>query len=105
MSAMERRGKVIPFPGARRAAPSPSRDGLAEVRRCRDQAEAVVVKSLLESHGIRTVLRGKLVHSVHPFAVGDLAEVAVLVAAADAERARPLLTPLRRNAARAREEA
>ncbi len=103
MGTMERRGKIIPFPTARRA-PAPARDGLVEVRRCGDQAEAVVVKSLLESHGIRTVLRGKLVHSVHPFAVGDLAEVAVLVAAADAERARPLLTPIRRGA-QAREEA
>jgi hypothetical protein len=102
---MERRGKIIPFPAARRTPAAPSRDGLVEVRRCRDQAEAVVVKSLLESHGIRTVLRGKLVHSVHPFAVGDLAEVAVLVADADAERARPLLTPVRRDAAPAREEA
>jgi hypothetical protein len=105
MGAMQRRGKVIPFPTGRRAAPAAPRDGLVEVRRCGDQAEAVVVRSLLESHGIRSALRGKLVHSVHPFAVGDLAEVVVLVAAGEAERARRVLSWPVRNATGNREEA
>jgi hypothetical protein len=62
-----------------------------EVRRCRDQAEALVVKSLLESEGIPCVMRSRLAHSVHPFTVGDQGEVIVLVPAADAARARVLL--------------
>lgn len=70
-------GRVIPF---RRPAPEPSDDGaFAEVTRARDQAEALVVRALLESHGIRVALRTRLAPSVHPFTVGDQAEVQVLV--------------------------
>ncbi|MBI2160032.1 MAG: DUF2007 domain-containing protein [Candidatus Rokubacteria bacterium] len=85
---MERRGKVIRFPKL----PSEPRDdrGLVEVCRC-DQAEAVVVRSLLESEGIPTLLRSRLAHSVHPFTVGDQGEVVILVPASEAERARRLL--------------
>ena len=67
---MTRRGKVIPFPRTR--PPEPQASGLVEVRRSRDQAEA-------------------LVQSVHPFSVGNAGEVTLLVAAIDAERARRLL--------------
>lgn len=62
-----------------------------EVRRC-DQAEAVVVRSLLESEGIPTLLRSRLTHSVHPFTVGDQGEAVILVPESEAERARRLLT-------------
>lgn len=88
---MRSRGKVIPFPGPR---PRPAADApgsLAEVCRCRDQAEALVVRALLDSEGIRAALRGQVVHSIHPFSVGDLGEVIVLVPRADAERARTVL--------------
>ena len=86
---MTRRGKVIPFPRPPQG-PEPS-SGLVEVRRCRDQAEALVVQSLLDGHGIPTVMRGQLVQSVHPFSVGRAGEVTLLVAALDADRARRLL--------------
>lgn len=62
-----------------------------EVRRC-DQAEAVVVRSLLESEGVPTLLRSRLAHSVHPFTVGAQGEAVILVPASEAERARALLT-------------
>ncbi len=62
-----------------------------EVRRCRDESEALVVKSLLESEEIPCVLRSRLAHSVHPFTVGAQGEVVVLVPAAEAPRARVLL--------------
>jgi hypothetical protein len=84
-------GRVIPFP--RRAADPPARAGersLVAVRRC-DQAEAVVVKSLLESEDIPAFLRSRLAHSVHPFTVGAQGEVVVLVPAADLARAHSLL--------------
>jgi hypothetical protein len=88
---MARRGKIIPFP-RRPAVPAPlwGEHRLAELHRC-DQAEAVVVKSLLESEGIPTMLRSRLAHSVHPFTVGAQGEVVVLVPHSEVERATRLL--------------
>ena len=86
---MTRRGKVIQFPKPPPA--PPAEPVLVEVRRCRDQGEALVVRALLDGHGIPAVMRGQLVQSVHPFSVGDAGEVTLLVHAADAERARLLL--------------
>ena len=79
---------MIPFPTPR-SATRPER-GLAEVCRCA-RAEAVVVKSLLESESIPTLLRSRLAHSVHPFTVGDQGEVVILVPEAAALQARRLL--------------
>jgi hypothetical protein len=88
MSGMAaRRAKIIRFPT--RPASSPS--GLVEARRCRDQAEALVVRGLLESEGIHVVLQSRLAQSVYPFSVGDQGEVLLLVAAADLPRARVVL--------------
>jgi hypothetical protein len=89
---MSRRGKVIPLPFSREAAPEPPERGLVAVRRCRDQAEALVVRSVLDSEGISSVLRGLLVSSVHPFSVGEQGAVTVLVHEFDALRARALLS-------------
>ncbi len=88
---MAKRGKIIPFPGSRPVSrqPAPVR-GLAEVHRG-DQAEALVVKSLFESEGIPTLLRSRLVSSVHPFSVGDQGEVVVLVPESEVARCRILL--------------
>lgn len=86
---MAKRAKVIRFP---KSPPEPKDDrGFVEIRRCRDEAEALVVKGLVESEGIPCFLRTRLVHSVHPFTVGDQGEVIVLVPAADAPQARILL--------------
>jgi Putative prokaryotic signal transducing protein len=100
---MTRRGKIIQFP-KRQPAPAPAlvpaselpasglpASGLVEIRRCRDQSEALVVRALLDGHGIPAVMRGQLVQSVHPFSVGDAGEVTLLVHAVDADRARLLL--------------
>ena len=86
---MPRRAKVIPFPRSP-AAPSPA-PAFTEVRRCRDQSEALVVRGFLESRGIGAVLRSNIAQSVHPFSVGDQGEVIVLVADRDAPRARRIL--------------
>jgi hypothetical protein len=94
-----RRGRVIPFPigrTARPGGPRPPRSesgdekAFVEVHRC-DQAEAVVVRSLLESEGIPALLRARLAHSVHPFTVGSQGEVVVLVTRDHAARARARL--------------
>ena len=98
---MARRAKVIRFPGlppdpaerdARTKSGRPNEDsGLVEVRRCRDEAEALVLRGLLETEGIHCLLRTRLAHSVHPFTVGDQGEVIVLVPEPDAPRARLLM--------------
>ena len=90
MSAMAaRRAKIIRFPTP--PSRTSSATGLVEARRCRDQAEALVVRGLLESEGIHVVLQSRLAQSVYPFSVGDQAEVVLLVAAADLPRARTVL--------------
>ena len=50
-----------------------------------------MVRGLLESEGIRVVLRSTLAQSVYPFSVGHQGEVVVLVADLDADRARLIL--------------
>jgi hypothetical protein len=55
------------------------------------QAEAVVVRSLLESEGIPTLLRSGVAQSVHPFSVGAQGEVAILVRGEEARRSRRLV--------------
>ncbi len=87
---MARRAQVIPFPKRPQRGPEPT-PGFVEVRRCRDQAEALVVRSLLESEGIRVALRSNLAPSVYPFTVGNQGEVVVLTLEADAPRARTIL--------------
>lgn len=90
MTAMApRRGKVIPFPGVRPPVGADERR-LVEVHRC-DRAEAVVVKSLLDSEGIPALLRSSVAHSVHPFTVGAQGEVVIMVPSVLAERSRLLL--------------
>jgi hypothetical protein len=86
---MARRAKVIRFPKSPAAEPAP---GLVEVLRCRDQSEALVARGLLESEGIRVVLRSNLAQSVYPFSVGRQAEVILLALQEDAARARSVLT-------------
>ena len=95
---MARRAQIIRFPKT----PPPSPEAappFVEVRRCRHQAEALVVRALLESEGIPVVMRSNLAQSVHPFSVGDQGEVILLVHDTDATRARLILgrasTPLR----------
>ena len=85
---MRRRAKIIPLP---RPSTPPREDGtLVEVHRS-DQAEAVVVRGLLESEGIPTFCRSRLTHSVHPFTIGGQGEIVLLVPAPEAPRARELV--------------
>jgi hypothetical protein len=85
-------GKVIPFPKSPIPREAASLEVLVEVQRCRDQSEALIVRGLLDSEGIPSVLRGTLVQSLHPFSVGKQAELGVLVHRADVARARDILT-------------
>jgi hypothetical protein len=76
------------------SAPEEDERGLVEVRRC-EQAEAMVVKSLLESEGIPTLLRSRFTTSLHPFTVGSQGEIVIFVPEAEAGRARALVVRLR----------
>ncbi len=85
---MALRGKVLRFPGL---PPEPASErGLVEVHRC-DQAEALVVRGLLETEGIPTLLHSQIAQSVHPFSVGSQGEIVVMVPEAEASRSRLIL--------------
>jgi hypothetical protein len=92
MSAMPaRRAKIIRFPTPAPRTPARPPQDLVELRRCRDQTEALVVRGLLQSEGLTVVLRSSLAPSVYPFSVGEQAEVVLLVSAGDLRRARAVL--------------
>jgi len=95
---MAPRPRVVPLrPGRALSGDEP---GLVEVFRC-SRSEAVVVAGLLESHGIPTVQRSRLAHSVHPFTVGDQGEVVILVPGAESTHARRLLLRVARKSSSA----
>lgn len=56
-----------------------------------NDSEALVVRSLLESNGIKVVMRSSLVQSVHPITVNGVGKVRVLVRPEDEEKARGIL--------------
>jgi len=95
---MPRKAKILPFPGVTAHRPaghqSVGAEGLIEIHRCH-QSEALVVKSLLDSEGIPSLLRSRLALSVHPFTVGSQGEIAVLVPAVEAARSRRVLSRVR----------
>jgi hypothetical protein len=52
---------------------------LAEVYRAYGEAEALIIKSLLESNGIQCLLKSHAAPSVHVFTVDGMGEVKVMV--------------------------
>ncbi len=62
-----------------------------EIFRARDYIEAQLIKNLLKSNGIFSILVGQVPSSVYPFTVDGLAEVRVLVNKNDASDAKRLL--------------
>jgi hypothetical protein len=64
---------------------------LAEAARVFGPFEADLIKSLLESHGIACVVRGRTAPFVYPFTVDGLAEFKVMVQEKDLEKAKDLL--------------
>ena len=83
-------GRVIPFP-SRGPEPGDDEPEWEELTRVRDQAEVLVVRGLLEAHGIEVLLRTHVAPSVHPFSVGDQGAVQVLVRREALAAARRLL--------------
>ena len=65
---------------------------LKEVYSVWGPAEAEVIKSYLESNGIRSLLKGLVVQSVHPFSADGLGEIKIFVAEKDYETAKKLIS-------------
>ena len=64
---------------------------LVEVYRSTNEMEAVVVKSMLESYGIPSLLKSNAAPSVHVFTLDGMGEVKILVWDSVAEKARELI--------------
>ena len=64
---------------------------LVRVYRAGGEAEALIIKSLLESNGIPCLLRSNAAPSVHVFAVDGLGEVKVMVRESRAGEAKRLI--------------
>lgn len=62
-----------------------------EVYKAWGSAEAEVIKSFLQSHGIPSLLKGLVVQSVHPFTMDGLGEIKILVPEKDYDLAEKLL--------------
>lgn len=66
-------------------------EDLVEVATAQGEMEGQLIRSLLESSGIESVLSGEALRLTHGFTVDGLARVRVLVRAEDAETARAII--------------
>ena len=64
---------------------------MVEVYRATSEAEAQIIKGLLESYGISCLLKSNAAPSVHMFAVDGMGEVKVMVREEVAGKARELI--------------
>ncbi len=64
---------------------------LVRVYRAAGEAEALIIKGLLESNGIPSLLQSNAAPSVHVFAIDGMGEVRVMVKESMAEEARRLI--------------
>jgi len=64
---------------------------MVEVYRAIGEAEAQIIKGLLESFGIPSLLKSKAAPSVHAFVMDGMGEVKVMVWQSDSEKARELI--------------
>lgn len=64
---------------------------MVEVYRAAGEAEALIIKGLLESYGIPCLLKSNAARSVHVFAVDGMGEVRVMVGESRAEEAKRLI--------------
>lgn len=64
---------------------------LVQVYKARGEAEALVIKGLLESSGIPCLLKSLAAPSIHVFTVDGLGEVKILVGESLAEEAKQLI--------------
>ncbi len=67
---------------------------LKEIRSVWGQSEAEVIKSLLESHGIACLFRGRVLQSIYPVTVDGLGEIKIFVTEKDFNAATAVLAEL-----------
>jgi hypothetical protein len=67
---------------------------LVEVWHTQGEMDAQLIRSLLDSHGIRSMLSGESLRLTHGFTVDGLAEVRILVRDEDAKRACEVIASL-----------
>jgi predicted amidophosphoribosyltransferase len=72
----------------------PDESDLVEVWYAQGEMDAQLVRSLLESNGIESMLSGESLRLTHGFTVDGLAEVRILVRADDAKRACDVIASL-----------
>jgi len=68
-----------------------NKEEMVEVYRAVGEAEAQVIKGLLESYGIPSLFKSKAAPSVHAFVMDGMGEVRIMVWQSDAEKARELI--------------
>jgi ribonuclease-3 len=64
---------------------------LVVIFRTHSDVEASIVRSLLEAHGLPSILSSPVTHSVFPLSVNELGEVRLSVHASDADEARGII--------------
>ncbi len=64
---------------------------LIKVYRAAGEAEASIIQGLLESHGIKSILRSNAAPSIHVFTVDGMGEYQVMVKESQAIKARSLI--------------
>jgi len=64
---------------------------MVEVYQARGEAEAQIIKGLLESYGVPCFLKSQAAPSVHTFTVNGMGEFKVMVRESMAEKARRLI--------------
>jgi hypothetical protein len=67
------------------------KDALAKVYTAHGEMEAQVIRSLLESCGIRSLMQGNASLSAQPFVMDGMGEIKIMVAEAQADEARKLI--------------
>jgi hypothetical protein len=65
---------------------------LVEVWRASGETNAQIIRSLLQSYGIESLIEGESLRLTHGFTLNTLGLARILVRAEDAEQARDLLT-------------
>jgi len=71
--------------------PKDPKSEFKEIYKAWGSAEAEVIKSFLNSHGIPCLLKGLVVQSVHPFTMDGLGEIKILVPEKDLALAEKLI--------------
>jgi hypothetical protein len=64
---------------------------MVEVYKATSEMEAQVIKGLLESYGVPSLLKSNAAPSVHMFTIDGMAEVKVMVMSSMADRAKELI--------------